>query len=107
MAYAIRIEQQYSKAQILEFYLNSIYLGHGAWGVQAAAEVYFGKSVQDLKASECALIAGLAKSPEYYSPFRHPRAALSRRNLVLQLMERHGYLNAARLINIFKNRLKF
>jgi penicillin-binding protein 1A len=94
MAYAIRIEQQYSKSQILEFYLNSIYLGHGAWGVQAAAEVYFGKSVQDLTTSECALIAGLARSPEYYTPFRHPRAALGRRNLVLYLMGRHGYLTA-------------
>jgi penicillin-binding protein 1A len=93
MAYAIRIEQQYTKTQILEFYLNSIYLGHGAWGVQAASTVYFGKAVQKLKPWECALIAGLAKGPEYYSPYRHPDAALSRRNLVLRLMGQHGYLN--------------
>jgi penicillin-binding protein 1A len=94
MAYAIRIEKQYGKAQILELYLNSIYLGHGAWGVPAAAEVYFGKSARHLKASECALIAGLARSPEYYSPFRHLNAAVSRRNLVLQLMGQRGYLTA-------------
>lgn len=92
MAYAIRIEQQYSKARILEFYLNSIYMGNGAWGVQAAAEVYFGKSVQQLGIPESALIAGLARSPEYYSPFRHPQASRLRRNLVLELMGKHGYL---------------
>lgn len=94
MAYAIRIEQQYTKAQILEFYLNSIYLGHGSWGVQAASEVYFGKPVQRLRTSEAAMIAGLAKSPEYYSPYRNPKAALLRRNLVLKLMGQHGYLKA-------------
>jgi penicillin-binding protein 1A len=93
MAYAIRIEQQYSKKQILEMYLNSIYLGHGAWGVEAASRVYFGKSVRELTLNEVALLAGLAKSPEYYSPFRNPRAALERRNLVLRLMRKYGYLN--------------
>lgn len=95
MAYAIRIEQQYSKKQILEMYLNSIYLGHGAWGVEAASRVYFGKSVQELTLNEAALLAGLAKGPEYYSPFRNPGAALERRNLVLRLMRKHGYLNEA------------
>jgi penicillin-binding protein 1A len=93
MAYAIRIEQQYSKKHILEFYLNSIYLGHGTWGVQGAAGLYLGKQVRDLNTAECALLAALARSPEYYSPFRHPEAALRRRNLVLGLMARHGYLN--------------
>jgi penicillin-binding protein 1A len=95
MAYAIRIEQQYSKKQILEMYLNSIYLGHGAWGVEAASRVYFGKSVRELTLNEAALLAGLAKSPEYYSPFRNPGAALERRNLVLRLMRKYGYLNEA------------
>jgi penicillin-binding protein 1A len=95
MAYAIRIEEQYRKAQILEFYLNSIYLGHGSWGVQGAAETYFGKNAADLSLVESALLAALARSPEYYSPFRHPREALKRRNLVLQLMEKHGYLKTS------------
>ena len=95
MAYAIRIEQQYSKEQILEFYLNSIYFGHGTWGVQGAAEVYFGKPVQQLTTAECGMIAALAKSPEYYSPFRNPEVALKRRNLILSLMEKHGYLDQA------------
>lgn len=92
MAYAVRIEEQYSKGRILEFYLNSIYLGHGTWGVEAASQVYFGKHVRDLTVTEGALLAALAKSPEYYTPFRHPKAARERRNLVLQLMARHGYL---------------
>lgn len=95
MAYAIRIEQQYSKEQILEYYLNSIYFGHGTWGVQAAAEVYFGKPVRELTTAEAALIAALARSPEYYSPFRNPEAALERRNLILGLMSKHGYLDQA------------
>ena len=95
MAYALRIEQQYSKEKILEFYLNSIYLGHGSWGVDAASQVYFGKSVSELTTAECAMIAGLAKSPEFYSPYRHPEAALKRRNLVLKLMRQHGYLTKA------------
>ena len=95
MAYAIRIEQQYSKGQILEFYLNSIYFGHGTWGVQGAAEVYFGKPVRELTTAESAMISALAKSPEYYSPFRNPEAALKRRNLILSLMGRHGYLDQA------------
>jgi len=92
MAYAIRIEQQYGKDQILEFYLNSIYLGHGTLGVGAAARVYFGKTLAELTLSEEAMLAALTKSPEYYTPFRHPAAALSRRNLVLRLMAQHGYL---------------
>jgi penicillin-binding protein 1A len=92
MAYAIRIEQQYSKEDILEYYLNSIYFGHGAWGVQGGAEVYFGKSVQELTVLEGAMLAALVKSPEYYSPYRNPKAALKRRNLVLKLMQKHGYL---------------
>jgi penicillin-binding protein 1A len=97
MAYAIRIEQQYNKKQILELYLNSIYLGHGAWGVEAASRVYFGKPVRELSIDQEALLAALAKSPEYYSPFRNPAAALKRRNLILQLMYKYGYLNLANL----------
>lgn len=92
MAYAVRIEQQYSKEQILEFYINSIYLGHGTWGVEAASEVYFGKPVTQLSLAECAMLAGLAKSPEYYSPFRNPEKTIGRRNVVLEIMKKQGYL---------------
>ncbi|MGE5582680.1 MAG: transglycosylase domain-containing protein [Bacillota bacterium] len=106
MAYAIRIEQQYSKGQILEYYLNSIYFGHGTWGVQGAAEVYFGKPVQELTTAESALISALAKSPEYYSPFRNPEAALKRRNLILNLMRKQGYLNHADVERLSREPLK-
>ncbi len=92
MAYALRIEAQYSKADILEMYLNNIYLGHGAWGIEAAALTYFGKHVTDLDQGESALLASLAKSPEYYSPFRNPEAARRRRNLVLSLLHKYNYL---------------
>lgn len=95
MAYAIRIEQQYRKEEILEFYLNSIYLGHGTWGVAGAAEVYFGKSVSQLTIGESALIAGLAKSPGFYSPFRDLDRARQRRDVVLELMRKYGYLDEA------------
>ncbi len=105
MAYAIRVEQQYSKAQILEMYMNSIYLGQGAWGINAAAQVYFGKQVPDLNVTQAALIAGLARGPEYYSPFRRPKEALARRNVVLQLMQRHGYLPAKMVAELSKRPL--
>lgn len=106
MAYAIRIEQQYSKERILEFYLNSIYFGHGTWGVQGAAEVYFGKPVQQLTTVESALIAALAKSPEYYSPYRNPEVAKERRNLILNLMQRHGYLDRAEVEKLSQEPVK-
>lgn len=92
MAYAIRVEQQYSKEQILEFYLNSLYLGHGTWGIAGGAQMCFGKSVAELTLGESAVLAGMAKSPEYYSPFRNPDASETRRNLVLKLMYEQGEL---------------
>lgn len=83
---ALRLERQYSKAEILEMYLNRIYFGEGAHGVQAAARVYFGKNVENLTLSESALLTGLAKSPATYSPFKHPEAAKDRRAVVLDRM---------------------
>lgn len=83
---ALRLERQYSKTEILEMYLNRIYFGEGAYGVQAAAKTYFGKNVENLTLSECALLVGLAKSPATYSPFRHPEAAKERRAIVLDRM---------------------
>jgi penicillin-binding protein 1A len=105
MAYAIRIEQQYSKQQILEYYLNSIYLGHGTWGVEGAAGLYLGKDVRGLSIAESALVAALARSPEYYSPFRNPEATLKRRNLVLSLMAKHGYISQAKFQALAKQPL--
>ncbi len=83
---AIRIEQTYTKDEILEMYLNQIYFGEGAYGLDAAAKVFYGKQVGDLSLPDCALIAGLPRNPRDYSPRREPERALKRRNLVLAAM---------------------
>jgi penicillin-binding protein 1A len=83
---AVRIEQTYTKDEILEMYLNQIYFGEGAYGLDAAAKVFYGKQVGDLTLPECALIAGLPRNPRDYSPRREPERALKRRNLVLAAM---------------------
>ncbi len=87
---ALRIEQVYSKDRILELYLNQIYFGDGAYGVEAAAQDLFGKPASELELTEAALLAGLPKNPAGYSPRRHPERALQRRNLVLAMMVDHG-----------------
>jgi len=90
---AIRIEQTYTKDEILEMYFNQIYFGEGAYGVDAAAKVYFGKRVQELTLPECALLAGLPRNPRDYSPRRDPDRALRRRNLVLSQMLAAKFIN--------------
>jgi len=95
MALALRIEQRYTKQEILSLYLNQIYFGSGAYGVESAAQIYFGKSVKDLNIAECALLAGLPRSPKYYSPFRAPQSALGRRAYVLNRMVETGSITRA------------
>jgi penicillin-binding protein 1A len=90
---AIRIEQMMSKDEILELYLNKIYLGYRAYGVGAAAQVYFGKSVDQLTLSEIAVIAGLPKAPSTFNPLYSLDRATSRRNVVLARMMSEGYIN--------------
>lgn len=92
---AVQIEQTYSKEEILEMYLNQQYLGHGAYGVQSAAQLYFCKDVQHLSLNECATIAGLFKAPHSYSPLDHPERARYRRNHVLQAMTHCGDISAS------------
>ncbi|HEU0080029.1 MAG TPA: transglycosylase domain-containing protein, partial [Longimicrobiaceae bacterium] len=87
------IERSFSKDEILELYLNQIYLGEGLYGVEAAAEGYFGKSAADLLPAEAAVLAAIPKAPTHYNPRRRPEAARSRRDLVLGLMARQGYLS--------------
>jgi penicillin-binding protein 1A len=87
-----RIEKDFTKDEILFLYLNQIYLGHGAYGVQAAAENYFGKSVKDLNLAECAMLAGLPQAPTRYSPFRNPEQARARQVYVLNRMVEEGYI---------------
>src|SRR6056297_1727477 len=83
---AFQLERRYTKEEILELYLNQVYFGSGAYGVQAAAEKFFGKPVSALNISECALIAGMPKAPSVYSPLVNPELAVKRRNLVLRQM---------------------
>ena len=92
MFLAMKLEKQYTKQEILELYLNQIYFGQGAYGVQAASKTYFGKNVEELDLSECALLAGIPKSPNYYSPFNDVQAAKSRRAVVLDQMVKYGYI---------------
>jgi len=88
---SVRMELVFTKDEILEMYLNQIYYGHGSYGVEAAARTYFGKNVQNLTLDEVALIAGLPKSPNNYSPYRNPKRARSRRNHVIRRMAQEGF----------------
>ena len=92
MVLALKIEQRYTKREILSLYLNQIYFGSGAYGVEAAARTYFGKPARDLTISECALLAGIPRSPKYYSPFRSHESARNRRGLVLKRMVTAGII---------------
>lgn len=90
---ALQIEQNLSKAQILELYLNKIYLGNRAYGVQAAAEVYYGKSIEELNLAEIAMIAGLPKAPSRFNPIVNPERAKTRRNWIIDRMLALGMIN--------------
>ncbi|MFD2707158.1 transglycosylase domain-containing protein [Salibacterium lacus] len=92
--YALRLEAHYGKQEILEGYLNTIYFGHGAYGIEAAARLYFDTSAEDLSLAEASLLAGVPKGPSYYSPFSHPERANERQQLVLSAMERTGVITA-------------
>ena len=89
---AVKMEDMYSKDEILMMYLNTIYYGHGAYGIEAAAETYLSKSAADLTLSEAALLIGLPNSPSQYDPTVNPDLALSRRNKVLDNMLRLGHI---------------
>lgn len=92
---ALKIEDEYSKSEILERYLNLVYLGAGAYGVADAAWIYFGKPVSDLTVSEAALIAGMAPAPSAYSPLVDPEAAETQRNIVIRRMLANGKITQA------------
>lgn len=88
-----RMEQHLSKEEILYLYLNQIYLGHRAYGVEAAAENYFDKNVEELTLAECAILAGLPQAPSRYSPYRHYQRAMDRQLYVLERMVKEGYIS--------------
>jgi penicillin-binding protein 2A len=102
---AKKVEREYSKKEIMEMYLNQIYFGEGAWGVQKAAKIYFGKDVSELTLSESALLAGLIKAPSKLSPFKNFDDAIARRNVVLQSMLEQGFISKKELQNAKKQEI--
>ena len=90
------LEQTYSKEQILTAYLNRVYLGSGAYGIDAAAQTYFDKHANDLTLREAAILAGLLRAPSRYSPLHDPQQALERSKIVLQAMTEEGYITEAK-----------
>lgn len=94
-----KLESSYTKEEIIEFYVNSQWLGYdgdlnysGIYGVEQASQYFFGKSVTDINLSEAALLAGLFQNPTFYNPYNNPKNATARRNTVLKLMVKHGYI---------------
>lgn len=90
---SLQLERRYTKNEILELYLNQIYFGSGAYGVESAARIFFGKPVSMLDLAECAMIAAMPKAPSAYSPLSHPELAIKRRNIVLKQMRVTGSIN--------------
>ena len=90
---AFNIEQTYTKSEILELYLNSVFLGHGRYGVQSAAQLYFKKNVSDLNLDECAMLVGMLPAPNLYSPFRNLNLANERKYLVLDIMKQNDLID--------------
>lgn len=105
--YTIRLEANYSKKQILEGYLNTIYYGHGAYGIEAAARYYFGKHAKDLTLSEAAMLAGIPKGPYYYSPFVDEKRAKARQKTVLLSMVQAGYISKKEAEQAYKDKLVY
>jgi penicillin-binding protein 1A len=104
---ALQLEQKYSKQEIFEMYMNQIYFGQGAYGVETAANTYFGKHVQDLNLAECAMIAGLPKSPNYYSPLANPKAAVARQKTVLEQMYKYKFITKDQMDKALKTKLVY
>lgn len=92
--YAYRLEVFYSKDEILEGYLNTVYYGHGMYGVEAASRFYYGKSAKELTLAESSMLAGVPKGPTYYSPVANLEKATKRQHTILSLMEAEGYISA-------------
>ncbi|MDH4227373.1 MAG: PBP1A family penicillin-binding protein [Deltaproteobacteria bacterium] len=95
MILAKRIERAFTKDQILELYLNQIYFGNGAYGIQAACEAYFGKHVKDIDVAEAAMLMGLISNPTKYSPYQNPSIAKARQERVIRLMLENGFITEA------------
>ncbi|MCY9763782.1 PBP1A family penicillin-binding protein [Paenibacillus alvei] len=99
--YALQLEMKYSKDDILEQYLNQVYYGHGAYGIEAAAQLYFGKKARDLTLAESAILAGIPRGPSYYSPYFNMKNAKDRQKVVLQGMVETGYITQKQAQNAY------
>jgi 1A family penicillin-binding protein len=104
---SLQLEMKYSKDEILEQYLNQIYYGHSAYGIQAAARLYFDKDASDLSLAESALLAGVPKGPLYYSPFLHPDSAKERQRIVLKAMADYGYITPEQAEEAYREPLQY
>jgi 1A family penicillin-binding protein len=104
---AYRLARGFPKERILELYLNQTYYGNLAYGVEAAARNYFGKSVRDLDLAECALLAGLPQAPATYNPLTDPQAAKDRQQVVLNLMSKNGYISTEQASAAAEEKLSF
>jgi penicillin-binding protein 1A len=104
---AIKIEKALTKDQILELYLNQIYLGQRSYGFAAASQVYYGKSLSKLNLAESALLAGLPKAPSGYNPYINPTRAIARQHEVLRDMKRYGFIDEEQFNEAMKQKLKF
>ncbi len=91
---AIKVEQKYSKSQILEFYINKVYMGNGVYGMQTAAHYYYGQSLSKLSLAQFAMLAGMPQSPTYYDPIHHPYYAKERRDTVLDAMVKNKVITS-------------
>lgn len=105
--YTAQLEMKYSKDDILRMYLNEIYYGHGAYGIEAAAQMYFGKPAKDLSLAESAMLAGVPKGPTYYSPFNHMKNAKDRQRTVLSAMVTTGEITQQEADQAYEAMLKF
>ncbi|HEU4480261.1 MAG TPA: transglycosylase domain-containing protein, partial [Actinomycetota bacterium] len=103
---ARQLEKKISKEQILERYLNTVYFGQGAYGIQAAAKTYFGRPARKLTTAQAATLAGIIRSPESYDPFDRKKAAVTRRNVVIDKMEELGFIDAAEALKARGQKMK-
>lgn len=103
---AFKLEKYYTKQEILEMYLNLVYWGNGAYGAEAAAQTYFGKSAKDLNLEESALLAGILPAPEIYNPYKNPEKAKLMRNIVLERLYNKGYINEKEFNKAYNSPIK-
>ncbi|QGQ48382.1 transglycosylase domain-containing protein [Metabacillus sediminilitoris] len=105
--YTIRLEQNYSKDEILEGYLNTIFYGHGVYGIEAAANYYFGKNASQLTLAEASMLAGIPKGPNLYSPYINQEKAKERQTIILKMMANEGYITEKQLDGALREKLVY